>query len=114
MCIPDKFYFVAFLLEHEGEKQTHLCWTTNWTVRLMTDDCNQLQKDLNKLVNWASEMQMKFNAFKCYELRITNRKKHVLHNYIMHNQIWENLDQNPYLGFQFTNTLKWDTHINNS
>ena len=25
----------------------------------------------------------------------------------------ENVDQNPYLGFILTNTLKWDTHINN-
>jgi hypothetical protein len=32
-----------------------------------TDDCNQLQKDLDKLVNWASEWQMKFNASRCYK-----------------------------------------------
>jgi hypothetical protein len=31
----------------------------------------------------------------------------------MHDQILENVDQKPYLGIQFTNTLKWDTHINN-
>ena len=70
------------------------------SVWLMTDDFNQLQKDLlDKLVNWTSEWQMKFNASKYYVLRITNKKKHVLHNYIMHNQILENLDQNqnPYL-----------------
>ena len=77
-----------------------------------TDDCNPLQKDLDKLVTWASEWQMKFNASKCYVLRITNKKKHVLHNYTMH-EILENLDQNPYLGVQSTNTLKWDTHISN-
>ena len=57
--------------------------------------------------------QMKFNASKCYVLRITNKKKPVLHNYTMHDQVLENVDQNPYLGVQFTNTLKWDTHINN-
>ena len=28
-------------------------------------------------------------------------------------EIEENVDQNPYLGVIFTNTLKWDTHINN-
>jgi hypothetical protein len=78
-----------------------------------TDDCNQLQKDLDKLVNLASEWQMKCNASKCYVLRITNKKKPVLHNYTMHDQILENVDQNPYLGVLFTNMLKWDTHINN-
>jgi hypothetical protein len=29
----------------------------------------------------------------------------------MHDQVLENVDQNLYLGVQFTNTLKWDTHI---
>jgi hypothetical protein len=56
---------------------------------------------------------MKFNASKCYVLRITNKKKPVLHSYTMHDQILENVDQKPYLGVQFTNTLKWDTHTNN-
>jgi hypothetical protein len=65
-----------------------------------TDDCNQLQKDLDKLVNWAWEWQMKFNASKCYVLRITNKKKPVLHSYTMHDQILENVDQKPYLGVQ--------------
>jgi len=36
------------------------------------DDCNQLQKDLDKLVNWASEWQMEFNASKCYVHCIKN------------------------------------------
>jgi hypothetical protein len=61
---------------------------------------------MDKLVNWASEWQMKFNASKCYVLRITNKKKPVLHSYTMHDQILENVDQSPYLGVQFTNTLK--------
>ena len=56
---------------------------------------------------------MKFNGSKCYILRITNKKKPVIHNYTMHIQILENVDQNPYLGVQSTNTLKWDTHISN-
>jgi hypothetical protein len=80
----------------------------------LSDDCNQLQKDLDKLVNWAWEWQMKFNASKCYVLRITNKKKPVLRNYTMHDQILENVDQNPYLGVLFTNMLKcyiiWDVY----
>ena len=61
----------------------------------------QLQKDLDKLVNLASEWQMKCNASKCYLLRIANKKKPVLRNYTMHDQILENVDQNPYLGVIF-------------
>jgi hypothetical protein len=52
--------------------------------------------DISKLVNWAWEWQMKFNASKCYVLRITNKKKPVLHNYTMHDQVLENVDQNLY------------------
>ena len=77
------------------------------------DDCSRLQKDLDKLVEWASEWQMTFNASKCYVLRITNKNKPVIHKYTMHGQILENVAQNPYLGVQLTNTLKWDIHINN-
>jgi hypothetical protein len=59
------------------------CWTLTCDDSLLylgidyIDDCNQLQKDLDKLVNWASEWQMKFNGSKCYILRITNKKKPV-------------------------------------
>jgi hypothetical protein len=37
-----------------------------------TDDCSQTQKNLDKLVNWASEWQMEFNASKCYVHCIKN------------------------------------------
>ena len=43
-----------------------------------TDDCNQLQKDRDKLVNWASEWQMKFNASRCHVLgtdHLTSRER---------------------------------------
>ena len=36
-----------------------------------------------------------------------------MHNYTMHGQILGRLDQNPYLGVEFTNKLRWDIHINN-
>ncbi len=76
-------------------------------------DSLQLQEDLDKLVAWADKWQMKFNATKCYVLRITNKKNPTLHNYTMHGHILEVVDQNPYLGVQFTSHLKWDTHIDN-
>ena len=78
-CVFPRIFTLLFSYLNMKVKNKHISVGLR-TVGLMTDDCNQLQKDLNKLVNWASEMQMKFNAFKCYVLRITNKKRHVLHN----------------------------------
>ena len=50
-------------------------------------DCHQLQRDLDKLVKWATEWQMIFNPSKCYVLRVTNKKCPIIHDYKMHNQI---------------------------
>lgn len=80
-----------------------------------TDDCNQLQKDLYKLLDWASRWHAdKIYASKCYVLSKTYKENHIRHNYHIHGQILENVDQfeNLYLGVQFTDNLKWDTHIN--
>ena len=38
-----------------------------------TTDCQNLQKDLKRLVQWADRWQMNFNFTKCEMIRITNR-----------------------------------------
>ena len=38
-----------------------------------TTDCQNLQKDLERLVQWAYRWQMNFNLTKCEMIRITNR-----------------------------------------
>ena len=63
------------------------------TVRLFADDCvlyrtvskdpdaDLLQKDLDRLCSWEKKWCMKFNADKCFVLRITNSKQPIHYNY---------------------------------
>lgn len=97
----------------------------NSKLRLFADDsllylavstethCEKLQKDLDTLVNWAETWQMKFNAEKCYVLRITTNRKPIKYEYKMRGHILKAVEHNPYLGVELTNKLSWDNHINN-
>ena len=97
-------------------------------VRLFADDCLLyrpiksaedhiiLQQDLTKLETWANTWGMKFNAQKCYVLRICRSKKQSEYFYNLNDHILEhvnktsrkansilaflrrNLKENPYLG----------------
>jgi hypothetical protein len=95
------------------------------TVRLFADDClvyrkikNQrdtqhLQEDLDRLDNWSKEWQMAFNVSKCYIMRVTLARKHIVrHTYTMNNQTLEVTPSNPYLGVEIDSKLCWDQHIN--
>ena len=44
-------------------------------------DCQNLQKDLERLVQWADRWQMNFNLPKCEMIRITNRINLVFYTY---------------------------------
>ena len=55
---------------------------------------------------------MEFNPDKCKVLRITNKRKIITNNYIMHGQILELVDSAKYLGVFFHKKLSWNTHIN--
>ena len=64
-------------------------------VKLFADDCivyrkiagsedaGNLQKDLDMLTEWQSRWQMKFNAKKCYVLKITHARKTHDHKYTL-------------------------------
>ena len=95
----------------------------NSQVRLFADDCLLyrpidtfqdhliLQKDLSSLEKWASLWGMKFNAKKCYILRIRNKMNYLF--YKLDNSILQQVTDNPYLGLQISQDLKWNTHICN-
>ena len=91
-------------------------------VRLFADDCllyreinNQadhhtLQNDLNQLETWADKSVMQFNAKKCYILSVKNKTSHF---YNLSGTILQQVPNNPYLGVQISEDLKWHTHISN-
>ena len=76
------------------------------------NDINQLQYDLEKLLEWEFHWSMEFNPDKCKVLRITNKRKIITNNYIMHGQILELVDSAKYLGVFFHKKISWNTHIN--
>ena len=51
---------------------------------------------------------MRFNASKCY---ILNIKKEYEYLYQLNNTILKQVKSNPYLGLEFSNDLKWNTHM---
>jgi hypothetical protein len=96
-------------------------------VRLFADDCllykvidspsdaNVLQKDLDRLCEWARTWQMSFNPGKCSLLRVTKRKSRIIdQHYTMMDQTLTKVDHHPYLGVELAKDLSWSHHINNT
>ena len=94
-------------------------------VRLFADDCViyrqivndhdhiSLQEDLNTLEKWQRDWQMKFNAKKCFTMRITHNRNPKIFNYKLGECILETTNSHPYLSVCITSNLSWSTHINN-
>ena len=57
---------------------------------------------------------MKFNVAKCHSMRVTKHPPHkqIVHGYLLHNQVLENISSTKYLGVQITDDLDWGQHIN--
>ena len=53
---------------------------------------------------------MRFNAKKCYVLRVKSRTSHF---YQLDNTILQEVSNNPYLGVTISSDIKWGTHITN-
>ncbi|MCS5550755.1 MAG: reverse transcriptase domain-containing protein [Gammaproteobacteria bacterium] len=92
------------------------------SIRLFADDCllyrtikteedhRILQADLKELERWANKWGMRFNAKKCYILSINNKSSRL---YTLEDHILQEVQDNPYLGLQISNDLKWNIHVNN-
>ena len=76
------------------------------------NDVYQLQHDRNKLVEWESHWSIEFNPDKCKVLRVTNKRKIILSNYSMYDQILELVNSAKYLGVFIHKKLSWNTHVN--
>ena len=69
-----------------------------------TDDIMELQKDINKLVEWANKRKMSFNVDKCSVMHIGHNN--MQSNYNMSNQQLPTTDQQQDLGIIITKELK--------
>ena len=75
------------------------------------EDCEKLQKDLDELVKWENKWSMEFHADKCFNLRVTNKRKIYNKTYEIHGQQLKTVNKAKYLGVVISNNLSWKNHI---
>ena len=76
------------------------------------DDIMELQKDINKLVEWANKWQMNFNVDKCSVMHTGHNN--MQGNYNMSNQQLPTTDQQRDLGIIITKDLTWQKQTKKS
>jgi hypothetical protein len=76
------------------------------------EDQKQLQEDLASLEQWASTWGMRFNAKKCYTMRISRSANLLTKFYTLMGHTLEQVPNSQYLGVTISDNLKWDAHIN--
>ena len=95
-------------------------------IRLFSDDCVcyreikdkedtlKLQRDIDRLGNWAMKWGMGFQPVKCNMMQLTRKHLNKIHaSYTLEGTALENVDNIKNLGVTITNDLKWNTHISN-
>ena len=95
-------------------------------IRLFADDCllyrcirsevdvSLIREDLANLQAWEDKWLMTFNPDKCEVLRITNKRKGVLHpEYSIHGSVLRTVESAKYLGVTISKNLSWKPHIGN-
>ena len=95
-------------------------------IRLFADDCVcyreikgkedtlKLQRDIDRLGNWARKWGMRFQPVKCNMMQLTRKHLNKIQaSFTLEGTVLENVDNIKYLGVTITNNLKWNTHISN-
>lgn len=71
-----------------------------------TSSAKVLQSDLNKLAVWSEKWQMAFNASKCFLLRVTHSRDHVVnYTYTIMRLPITLVTQHKYLGVELDSKL---------
>ena len=76
------------------------------------NDCDILQKDINKLEVWANTWEMRFQPAKCSILQLTrNKVRKINTNYQLKQTLLEKAHTTKYLGVNLSSDLKWNIHV---
>ena len=94
-------------------------------IRLFADDCVcyrvndiedtlKLQRDVDRLDNWARKWGMIFQPIKCNMTQLTRKLTNKIQaSYTLEGTVLKNVENIKHLGVTITNDLKWNTHISN-
>ena len=95
-------------------------------IRLFADECVcyreikdkvdtlKLQRDIDRLENWARKWGMRFQPVKCNTMQLTRKHLNKIQaSYTLEGEVPENVDNIKYLGVAITNDFKWNTHVSN-
>ena len=95
-------------------------------IRLFADDCVcyreikdkedtlKLQRDIDRLANWARKWGMRFQPVICNMMQLTRKHLNKIQaSYTLEIAVLENVDNIKYLGVTIKNDLKWNSRISN-
>ena len=70
-----------------------------------------MQQDLVELQKLESNWSMSFHPEKCQLLRVSNKKKQIITNYLIHGKSFTQTNNAKYLGVIINDKLSWNPHI---
>ena len=76
------------------------------------EDCEDLQRDLDKVYEWSQTWEMEFNAKKCHVMELGKSKNRPTKSYKMGNEPMNVSHEEKDLGVTFQDTLSPEKHIN--
>ena len=79
---------------------------------MKSEDMDKLQKDLDRLGEWATENEMRINPIKSKAIRFTKSRANVPLNYSLMGKVIPTTSSSKYLGIILCSDLSWADQVN--